>query len=247
MLSAFVAVVIATLGTTLVTVSAADATPTGTVMATTQRMTDATLNTTQAGWYGKGSVLALACYKYGQSVKGYYSPWLPNGGYDSLWYKASDGYWVADVDINTGSDNPITGPCATPAPPPTASREQRAVNWALSMLHSNAYPSQCEVFVEAAYGTRYKYLNPWAAFYALRAAGMMHYNSTGIPAGALVFSSDYAYDHGNGHVELSLGNGQYVSGGVLGAGGTVQIVGLKARAASTYLGWSYAPSSWPGR
>ena len=113
----------------------------------------------------------------------------------------------------------------------------------MSINHSHAYSFACETFVENAYGTRGKYASAIAAFSALRAAGMMHYNSTGIPAGALVFSSNPKYDLGNGHVMLSVGNGQYISGGVSGSGGTVQIIGLQ----STYLGWSYAPSSWPGR
>lgn len=84
------------------------AAPTGTVMVQTQRMTGPSLNTVQRDWYYQRQVLSLTCYSRGQSVQGYYSPWLPNGGWDNLWYKVSDGYWVADVDINTGSNNPVT-------------------------------------------------------------------------------------------------------------------------------------------
>lgn len=83
-----------------------------TVMTNTQRMTGPTLNTTQAGWYSAGSHLNLQCYTRGQAVKGYYSKYIP-GGWDNLWYKVSDGYWVADVDINTGSNNPVTPACPT--------------------------------------------------------------------------------------------------------------------------------------
>lgn len=103
----------------------------------TQRMTGPTLNTTQAGWYAKGSVLTLTCYQRGQSVKGYYSPWIP-GGWDNLWYKVSDGYWVADVDINTGSNNPVTPPCAsTPAP-----SSGQPANWNCYVKYSRACISQ---------------------------------------------------------------------------------------------------------
>lgn len=103
-----------------VAIPASATTPSGTVAVSTQRMSDATLHSTQAGWYNKGSRLSLACYKRGQSVQGYYSRWIP-GGWDNLWYKTSDGYFVADVDINTGSNNPVTPACGvTPPPPPPA-------------------------------------------------------------------------------------------------------------------------------
>jgi hypothetical protein len=93
----------------------AAAAPGATVMITTQRMSQATLTSAQAGWYTKGSRLTLSCYQRGQNVRGYFSPWMPNGGWSNLWYRVSDGYYVADVDIDTGSNNPVTGPCA-PAP-----------------------------------------------------------------------------------------------------------------------------------
>ncbi len=90
---------------------------TGTVMATTQRMAGPTLNTARAGSYNQGRLLGLSCYQRGQSVKGYYSKYIP-GGWDNLWYRAADGYWVPDVDINTNSNKPVTGPCSQPPPPP---------------------------------------------------------------------------------------------------------------------------------
>ena len=83
----------------------------GTAMVTTQRMSDASLKSTQHGTYSKGRKLSLSCYKRGQSVKGYYSKYIP-GGYDNLWYKVSDGRYVADVDLNTGSNNPVTKKCS---------------------------------------------------------------------------------------------------------------------------------------
>jgi hypothetical protein len=92
--------------------SASAVTTTPLVMATTQRMTGPHLtNFLQEGTYSAGSQVSLYCYAYGQAVKGYYSPWI-TGGYDSLWYQNTDGHWVADVDINTGSNNPVTQPCA---------------------------------------------------------------------------------------------------------------------------------------
>jgi hypothetical protein len=98
---------------------AASAAASATVMVQTQRMSDASLTSTQNGWYAKGAVLQLSCYKRGQSVKGFYSPYIA-GGWDNLWYKVSDGYFVADVDINTGSNNPVTAECPPAGPSPVS-------------------------------------------------------------------------------------------------------------------------------
>lgn len=92
----------------------AAAAPAASVMIKTQRMSKPTLNSTQAGWYSKGARVTLSCYERGQNVRGYYSPWMPNGGWSNLWYRVSDGYYIADVDINSGSNNPVTGPCSKP-------------------------------------------------------------------------------------------------------------------------------------
>jgi hypothetical protein len=78
------------------------------------------------------------------------------------------------------------------------------------MLGSTAYHGLCEQFVERAYGTSGRYASALSAFYALRNSGMMHYNSTGIPAGALVFDRN-PYDGGYGHVIISRGDGTFVS------------------------------------
>lgn len=87
--------------------------PVGTVKARTQKMSGPALppQYSQAGWYEVNAKLNLVCFQRGQAVKGYYSSSFP-GGWDNLWYKVSDGYWVADVDIDTKSNNPVTGECA---------------------------------------------------------------------------------------------------------------------------------------
>lgn len=104
----------------LVVAPSASAAPTATVMVKTQRMSDATLNSRQVGWYEKGVKLGLTCSKRGQSVKGFFSFNIPNGGWDNLWYRVSDGYFVADVDIEIGTLNPVAPACGTPAPAPPA-------------------------------------------------------------------------------------------------------------------------------
>lgn len=106
----FAATVGCVLATWLSFAPTASAAPTARAAVTTQRMSGPTLNVRQAGWYPAGAQLGLSCFARGQSVQGYYSPWFP-GGWDNLWYRTTDGFWVADIDIDTGSNNPVTGAC----------------------------------------------------------------------------------------------------------------------------------------
>lgn len=86
-----------------------------TVKARTQRMSAPNLNSAQNGWYNPGDRLTLVCSVRGQAVKGYFSFNIPNGGWDNLWYKTSDGNYVADVDIETGTLAAVAPDCAAPA------------------------------------------------------------------------------------------------------------------------------------
>lgn len=186
---------------------------------------------------GKGASISIDCYINGQVISG-----------TKIWDHLTSGGYISDSLLLTGSNSAVVPACSpgSPAPPvtaPSSTKAQHAVAWALAQNHSNAYSFACETFVENAYGTRFKYTSALSGFYALRAAGQIHYSSSGIPAGAIVFSSNPKYDLGNGHSMISVGNGTYISGGVSGSGGTVQVIGLQ----STFLGWAYAPASWPGR
>ena len=93
-----------------------------TVKARTQKMADANLNSQQNGWYNAGDRVTLTCSRRGQPVKGFFSFNIP-GGWDNLWYKTSDGSFVADVDIETGTLDVVAPDCdqaaaPQPAPPP---------------------------------------------------------------------------------------------------------------------------------
>ena len=94
----------------LMQTAVAHADPVATVKARTQRMSDANLSSHQEGWYNVGDKLTLVCSKRGQNVKGFFSFNIP-GGWDNLWYQTSDGHFVADVDIETGTLNDVTGVC----------------------------------------------------------------------------------------------------------------------------------------
>lgn len=225
--------------------------PVGVPMVTTQRMAGPGLNTGQAGTYQQYSALGLVCWARGQSVKGYSSRYI-SGGWDSLWYRTRDGYWVADVDLQTGSSGQVGPQCGQPGTPASSSREQRAVSWALSQVGSQQYDFLCGAFVANAYGkSALGYSNAISFYSALRGANQIHGGTA--PAGALVFSRS-STDQGNGHVDIAVGNGTFVSGGVSrsyrelrGGGSTVQLMPtLNPSHGAVYLGWAYAPTSWRG-
>ena len=94
--------------------SAAPANAAGaTVKARTQKMSASNLNSQQSGWYNTGDHLDLVCSERGQAVKGFFSFNIPNGGWDNLWYRTSDGGYVADVDIETGTLGVVAPDCGT--------------------------------------------------------------------------------------------------------------------------------------
>lgn len=112
------------IGSTVPVPAHADAS--ATVKVRTQRMSGPTLDSNQNGWYNPGDRLTLVCSLRGQPVKGYFSFNIP-GGWDNLWYKTSDGNFVADVDIETGTLDTVARDCnaqppnpAPVSPPPAA-------------------------------------------------------------------------------------------------------------------------------
>lgn len=187
-----------------------------------------------------GSRVVIDCYLIGESYHG-----GPFGVTTSIWdHLASGGGYVVDAMVETGSNGAIVPRCgAQPTPAPAATRETKAVVWGNSQVGSQAYPGLCERFVENAYNMSGRFASAIAAYRSLKASGAIHTNATGIPTGALVFSQGPA-DGGYGHVMLSRGDGTFVSGGANGP--TVKMFSTP-NPGSTYLGWAYAPASWPGR
>lgn len=81
----------------------------GLVKARTQAMSAPSLTSTLKRWYDPGSNLKLECHVRGQAVTGFY------GGPSDLWYKVGDSY-VPDIDMSTGSNNPVVGACSSDSP-----------------------------------------------------------------------------------------------------------------------------------
>ncbi|WP_418003543.1 hypothetical protein ACNO8X_27330 [Mycobacterium sp. PDNC021] len=245
-------VVIALLASPMVA-APAHADPVATVKARTQRMSEPNLGSHQDGWYNAGDRVTLMCSQRGQQVKGFFSFNIP-GGWDNLWYKTSDGHFVADVDIETGTLNDVTGDCgngggpANPPPPAASSNADAALAWANSKIGSDEYDQLCGQFVANAYGQS-ALGAPTALAFHDRLAGQSKIHMDGAPpAGALVFSRS-SMDGNRGHVDLARGDGTFISGGVdprykFIAGGyhTVQVLpNWNPSPGATYLGWAYAP------
>jgi surface antigen len=93
----------------------ASADASATVEADTPQMSDANLTSPQDGSYNPGDQPTLVCSTRGQNVNGFFSSDIP-GGWDDLWYRTSDGHFVADADIATATLN-IAAPECSPPPP----------------------------------------------------------------------------------------------------------------------------------
>jgi len=121
----------------------------------------------------------------------------------------------------------------------------KAIAWAFSLTpaEQGKYYGNCEVFVENAYGTQYKFLTAQKAF-----DNLSHSTNWSPDIGALVFfkyfnPTDQRWD---GHVGIYLGDGEFIS--ALQSHTIVQIKSLQEWNSSyPYEGWADAPSDWPGR
>jgi hypothetical protein len=144
-------------------------------------------------------------------------------GWDNLWYKISDGNFVADADIETGTLDVVAPGCGNggPARAPAASDGDRVGN-ALAWAYGTKWPG----------GTALEFFN------TLNGQGKIHTDSNP-PAGALVFSSDPRFDSGAGHDMLSEGNGTFITANYYKAP-KIREVAL-TYPGNTYLGWAVAP------
>jgi hypothetical protein len=158
-------------------------------------------------------------------------------GGNRTWDHMTNGQWVSDFYTTTPSFNSYIWGM------PKCTREWRALAWASAQLYSHADDYYCERFVEHAfgvYGVPPGYTSALADYRAQLATGHIH-TDLNPPAGALVFYRN-AYDGGNGHVELSRGDGSYLT---TSNGGGVQIVSFSW--GGSFQGWSWVQSNWSGR
>jgi hypothetical protein len=232
------------------TISAQPAAAAGTysTTATVNVRTGPGTNYSSLGTVGSGTSFTLICqWQGGTNVNG-------NATWDKVTFPSGLTGAISDYYTTTPSWNsyaPNTGPCSG-SPPPSSSREQRAMDWARSVLgqtHTNGdlgdsnhpWDGWCDNFVAHAYGRAASgYTTAIAHFNSLNGRGMISTAGTP-PSGALVFFAAAPINGNAGHVMLSEGNGTYIT-----SAPTVRRVGLTWPGAS-YLGWSWADPEWPGR
>lgn len=91
----------------------------------------------------KGERLSLSCYSMGNAQTGKY-------GTSKIWYRMTNGKYVADAYIYTGTNKAVTGKCgtSTPKPPPAPSIYKRTDDFVNKYKnrawdYDGAYGAQC--------------------------------------------------------------------------------------------------------
>ena len=123
-------------------------------------------------------------------------------------------------------------------------REDGARDWASGFTDSDAWAHRDERFVEQAYAVT-KSGGAYPSARVLRRHLRLRLGTPkNAPAGTLMLFESDAVNRHLGHVGLSLGDGRMLS-----AVKTVRVtdVTLTRYWREAYLGWSRAPSAWPGR
>jgi uncharacterized protein YraI len=198
----------------------------GTVTTAGSALTERAAPTTSAaatGSVANGATVTISCQTYAQKVTGHF-------GTSQVWDQLSDGSYVSDTYIYTGSDGTVAPLCA-------GATAENAAKWASAQVGTAQYEDLCELFVETAYGTSGRYASATADYNAQHAAGRIHSGTP--PAGALAF---FTSTTPAGHVMVAIGGGWAAS-----TAPSSPIYFAHATARSDYLGWSTAPTSWPGR
>ncbi len=200
------------------------------------------LSAARDGCIAEGAKVTVNCWVTGGAVTDYWQGRLITW---NRWARTPDSRYVADIYLSSTS---TSYPRCTSTPNPTT-RETRAVAWARTQLGvsyttltpDGKWSGWCELFVEKAFGTSGRYGSAAANYRAQLAAGRIHTTGTP-PVGAMLF---YAWGT-FGHSALSIGGGQAISTQGFASALPVRqhsVTGLGL----PYLGWAYAPSSWPGR
>jgi len=179
------------------------------------------------GWTTKadGASVTILCQTTGSSVTGTY-------GTSNIWDMISNGGFVSDAYVYTGSDGTVAHACARAGSPPRANPrgQDAAISYEFARLGSTAEEGWCMRFQAQAYG--------WSASGFSTAEvggdwmvshGYMH--TSGIPPrGALVW---YHNSSGTGHIVVSLGEGMVVGSSVP---NKIGVDGYQYR--TGYRGWS---------
>jgi hypothetical protein len=132
---------------------------------------------------------------------------LQNDGNVVIYTTGAQAIWATNTG-GGGSPPPPGGPGTTSIGEQASKTAESLVGQAsTNNPHTDGYWSgYCEVFVEVAYGNRFRYINANADYYDRLAHGLVFGGAP--PRGALVF---YGGGGGDGHVAVSVGNGMVAS------------------------------------
>lgn len=194
----------------------------------------------------EGAAIDIICQTTGETIRG-----------SAIWDKLSDGTYISDFYTTTpvyaaySPGLPVCGASTTPTTTPKSkTREQKAVDWAISQKGSNAYLGYCDRFVANAYGRANSgYLTAGTHLAAMALRRKMWYYDYNAPAGSLVFFFPGPKNGWGGHVMISLGNGKAISSEhwIAGKRYGVGEVSIRTKSFGTYAGWAPANAEWKGR
>lgn len=179
-----------------------------------------------------GSTVTILCQTEGSSVTG-------SQGTSTIWDMLSNGGFVSDAYVRTGSDGYVEKKCAYTGSPPRANPRgvNAAISWQFARLGSTDAEGWCMRFQAQSYGWG---ASGWASAEVggdwIQSHGYMR--TSGIPPrGAIVW---YHNSAGTGHVVVSLGEGKIIGTSV---NGRVGVAGYLYR--TGYRGWSvpYFPAA----
>lgn len=221
--------------TLLVAPSAASASITGTVNTSGSPLTvRAAESSGYDAWttVADGAKVTILCQTPGQSVTGTY-------GTSVIWDMLSNGGFVPDAYVYTGTDGYAAGRCAFAGNPPRANPRSihSAISAEFAKYGSTSQEGWCMRFQAQSYGWSN---SGWSTAEVggdwITSHGYMH--TTGVPPrGAIVW---YHNSAGTGHVVLSLGAGKIIGSSV------PNKIGVAAYTyRSGYRGWSvpYFPAA----
>ncbi|MEV0269057.1 hypothetical protein AB0H43_09795 [Hamadaea sp. NPDC050747] len=187
------------------------------------------------GWrtVADGAAVTILCQQTGTTVTGTY-------GTSNIWDMLSNGGYVSDAYVYTGSDGTVADSCNYVGAPPRANPRSAngAIDWAFARYRSTSYENLCLAFTAQAYGWGGSGWNT-AEIGGDYMVNHGYMKTSGIPPrGALVW---YHNSAGSGHVAISLGEGKVIGTSVSGG---VGVAGYLDH--GSYRGWSvaYYPAGW---
>jgi uncharacterized protein YraI len=200
------------------------------------------VNGTAVGTLADGATITIDCQTYGDTVSGTY-------GTSNIWdhVPAKSGY-ASDTYVYTGSDT-LVAPLCGGTVAQTCSKYSfanedtcaEAVAWAKAHVSSTSrsgYANECDHLVALAYGLPASGSTSAHAHWLAIPSTYKHPGDSIVPAGGLAFFSGGS--SGDGHVMISIGNGQFISNDIHGSGTYTQttIAEIKSKWGETYSGWA---------